>query len=113
MPEKQDYWWEVTPKSNVDRIASHVAKALSDGGLPFLDRHADFQVLTETAERKNAMKLMARNPELCLAILLSFQGKASEATRVIQELAARNTHEAFGETIQLIAQRLKLKVPSI
>jgi hypothetical protein len=109
MPEQLDYWWEVTPKSNVERVATHVTKALTEGGLPFLDRHADIQVLTEAAERKDAKRRMAMNPELCLAILLSFQGKASKAARVVQELAASNTHEGFGETIRLIAKRLKLK----
>jgi hypothetical protein len=110
MPEGLDYWWKVTPKSDIDRIALHVTKVLSEGGLPFLERHADIQVLVETAERKDAMRRMAMNPELCLAILLSFQDKPSEAARVVQELAKKNTHEGFADTIRLIARRLNLKV---
>jgi hypothetical protein len=110
MPAKQDYWWEVTPKSNIEAIVSHVTNALTEYGLPYLDRHADILVLTDAAERKDAMRRMAVNPELCLAILLSFQGKATEARRVIQELAAGNTHEGFGNTIKRIARRLNLKV---
>jgi len=47
MLEKRDFWWEATPKSDVERIASHVSKALSEAGLPFLDRLADVQVLAE------------------------------------------------------------------
>jgi hypothetical protein len=114
MPEQRDFWWEVTPKSDVDGIASHLTKALSEGGLPFLDRHANIQALTEAAEqaveRKGAMHPMTMNPELGLAILLSFQGKAAEAARVLQDLAKNNTHAGFAETIAEIAERLELKL---
>lgn len=110
MPENQDFWWKVTPKSDVERIASHVTSALTDAGLPFLEEHADLQVLVEVAERKDAMPRMGCNSELGLAILLNFQGKPSEAGRVVQELSKENTHEGFADTIRLIARRLELKV---
>lgn len=111
IPENRDYWWEVTPETNVERVASHVKDALSDQGLPFLDRHADVQVLIEAAERNDTMSRMAMmNPELRLAVLLSFQDKASEAAKIVEDLAKQNTHEGYAETLRRIAQRLELKV---
>jgi hypothetical protein len=109
MPERRDFWWEVAPTSDVGHIASHLTQALSEGGLPFLNRHANIQALTEAAERKGAMRLVPMNPELCLAILLSFQGKTAEAARVVQDLARNNTHAGFADTIAEIAGRLELK----
>jgi hypothetical protein len=109
IPEKQDFWWEVTPKSDIDRIASDVTRALSEVGLPFLDRHADLQVLTEAAARKEARRGTVLSPELSLAILLVFQGKPADAARLVRELAAKNKLEGFADTIRLIARRLELK----
>jgi hypothetical protein len=110
MPGKRDHWWEITPKSDVDRVAPQVTKAVTELGLPFLDRHADFQMLASVAKRRNAIPPMVVNPELFLAILLSSQGKRAEAARVVQSLAKTNKLESFAETIRLIARRLKLKV---
>src|SRR5262249_51869663 len=109
-PERCDRWWEVTPKSNVDRVAAHVARAVSQRGLPFLDEHASVGALTQAVQHKDAMRTMLMSPELGLAILLRFQGKLSRATRVVQELARRNKYESFANTIRLIAGRLRLKV---
>jgi hypothetical protein len=94
----------------VGRITSHVTTTLFEDGLPFLDRHANVEALIEAAEGKDAMRRSGINPELCLAILLTFQNKPSEAARVVQELANRNTLPGFAGTIQVIARRLKLKI---
>ena len=110
MPENRDYWWGITPRSNVEEIATHVATALTEGGLPYLDRYADILALIDAAGRKDGMRHIQVSPELCLAILLCYQGQTAEAARVVQELAQENTHEGFAETIRLIARRLKLKV---
>jgi hypothetical protein len=110
MPEQGDFWWELLPDSDVGRIATEVATVLSERGLPFLDEHANLEVVIEAVGRKDAIRRMVTNPDLGLAILLSYQGKHTKAARVIQELADKNTHEGFAETIRLIARRLKLSV---
>ena len=79
MPGKRDHWWKTTPNSNIDRIASQVMKAVAWLGFPFLDRHADFKMLANVASRTNPYPPMIVNPQSCLAILLSSQGKHGEA----------------------------------
>jgi hypothetical protein len=107
MPDKRDHWWEVAPGCDCDRIASHVATCLTEYGLPFLDQHADLEVLIREVEDERATYRVG-DPRLWLAMVLCYQQRHSEARTVLRDLAQANTHEGFGKTIDTIAGRLGL-----
>ena len=108
MPENLDRWWEITPKINVERVATQVSTALAKFGLPFLDQHANLDLLIQEVADKKATYRMGTNPDLCHAIILNYQGNQLKAARVVRELAEKNTLKGFADTIKLIAQRLGL-----
>ncbi len=110
MPVKRDFWWTITPKRNARRIGLQVTKALSEFGLPFLERHSDLESLVREADRYRTTHGVAANADLYLAILLTFQGKRSRAAQIVRELAEENTHAGFARTIEIVAQRLGLRV---
>jgi hypothetical protein len=109
MPQQTDFWWQASQASDLDPISAQVTTAPSEHGLPFLDRYANLDALSQAAEGKDAPRLVRTNPEICRAVLLSFQGNTLEAERVVRELARKNTHGGFAATIQLIARRLGLE----
>jgi Domain of unknown function (DUF4304) len=109
MPEKLDHWWEVASGYGIDGIASQLSSALSDFGLPFLDRYSNLDLLVQEVQDKSATYRVG-NPDLCLAILLSYRGEVSKAVRVLEALQQRTSHEGFAATIRTIAHRLGMRI---
>ncbi len=109
MPVRRDYWWELTPSSDVAQIASDVNQALSLYGIPFLDAEADVGKQIARLEAGQGLLGVPSSRQLSHAILLCYRGDHPRAAAVLRKLATENTHPGFGETIERIAGRLGLK----
>lgn len=107
LPRKRS-WWKVTPKTKVEPVAAEIASALSEYGLPFLDKHSDLNVVIQEAENKQGKYLLGSNRDLFLAMVYSHLRNREEAVRLIKKAGKWSGTTGFGETVAKVRQRLGL-----
>jgi len=79
MPSGSDYWWELDPGSDLERVAAEVGAAWTRYGKPWLDRHSELE---------EAAKLSTAVPIVRMAIYLHLE-RREEASSVLQKELAR------------------------
>ena len=86
LPDPGDYWWGVTGRSDVDRIAYEVSSAIERFALPYLNRIA---TLEGVAELSGHIPGICTQPTDYKVIALRLLGREHEAAEVERALEAQ------------------------
>ena len=96
LPNKTDYWWEITPSTKAEELAKEVGAAVEKLGLPWLEKCSDI--------RKIAY-ILSEKPSILSAAAALFLGDKQEARRRVLRMmaerpmttdAARSWAEKYG-----------------
>ena len=86
LPQHADHWWAIGNKEDVPKVASEVAAALRDYGLPYLESVA---TLDGVAEFSGFIPGIGHHPTLSKASALELLGNNIEAEEVRRKLGSR------------------------
>ena len=97
-PEKTDYWWQLTPASNLRQLAADLSYSVEHYGLPWLQRNSS--ILGASAELKG------QNPFTAAATAI-IEGDRAEAADIINKIiskgnAAKSRAISWGKKYKLL-----------
>jgi hypothetical protein len=92
----KDFWWSVSPNSDIGQIGADVVEKVRHYGLPWLVRATSLDEAIKIAQPRQAI------------VFLALKGEHAQATALIEEQLAKNKHaKAF---FRLLATKLELKI---
>ena len=95
--QQRDYWWTVTPSSNVRVIGQDVVEQVRKFALPWFVKATSLDEATQMA------------PTPAAVVMLTMKGEQTKATALITDAIAESKHaKAF---LRSLAERLKLEIP--
>ena len=97
-PEKTDYWWQLTPASNLQQLATNLSASVEQYGLPWLQRNSS--IADASAELKG------QNPFTAAATAV-IEGNRTEAADIINKIiskgsAAKSRAISWGKKYKLL-----------
>ena len=107
MPAGCDYWWEVHPDLNAQKLGSEIQNVLSTYALPFFQEIDNINKALELVESGAKPPYSMYNPDIIAAIIHSYQGNIDLVRSVLDDLLAKNKVKNFTKTIELISERLE------
>jgi hypothetical protein len=81
LPTKLDYWWEITPATNLEYVAQTISSIIKELGIPWLEVHSSIQQI--------AQALSAQPSIMSAAAALALQDKSMARQRIIQMIMER------------------------
>ncbi|XVV05955.1 hypothetical protein ACQPW3_11410 [Actinosynnema sp. CA-248983] len=100
MPEKTFRTWRFVEGADIDQGAQSLSSAVAEHGLPFIERYADWNTLSQEVEASQLLK--AHQRAKVLPIILAMNGEVSRALEIINGELARL---AGAETVYAISYR--------
>ena len=97
-PEKTDYWWQLTPASNLQQLATDLSASVEQYGLPWLQRNSS--ISDASAELKGQDPFTA-------AATAVIEGNRTEAADIINKIiskgsAAKSRAISWGKKYKLL-----------
>nr|WP_320166022.1 DUF4304 domain-containing protein [uncultured Methylophaga sp.] len=97
-PERTDYWWQLTPASNLHQLASDLSSSVEHYGLPWLQNNSSIS--------KASVELKGQNPFTAAATAI-IEGNRSEAAEIINKIiskgsAAKSRAISWGKKYKLL-----------
>jgi hypothetical protein len=81
LPAKTDYWWEITPSTNLEFIAQTIGSIIKDLGVPWLESHSNIQQIAQALREQPSI--------MSAAAALALQDKPMARQRIIRMITER------------------------
>ena len=107
MTEGKDFWWTVTPETNVNDVGIEIQQHLQNLIIPFLEPINTIDKCLELINSKTTPRYSMYNPDIIKAIIYNYKGNTQQSKSIITELRKTNKVKSFEQTIDIISERLK------
>lgn len=96
--ERTDYWWQLTPSSNLQQLASDLSSSVEQYGLPWLQNNSSISTASN--------ELKGQNPFTAAATAV-IEGNRNEASEIINKIiskgsAAKSRAISWGKKYKLL-----------
>ena len=93
MPQRQDYWWELSETDNVEAVAEELDRTYRDSILPFLGEFPNRAALKAHFEKQFGEECFFYSDAWHLCQLLAFEGNEKNLKVRLLDLARKSREE--------------------
>ena len=110
MPDRTDYWWDVTRSTDLFDLAVKVIGALRDFALPVFATYPDTAALLAKLRESGTLPGLSRaQGPVIHAIAAHCRGFREEAEDQLQQALNRDSRSTFAGTVRTIGARLGIR----